>query len=307
METKGIPRQDNFDGFICDSAVKTRITDCVTSAKLKCSMPPHMLLTGAHGTGKNTIAGIIARTLNVPLIKFPGADLREKSQMSVLFDLPEYGGILFVEEIHAVSKEVVEILCPIMEDGFMTSFGDPKLNIYLNSLMVIGATTEPASLVKSLRGRFVVKIDLKPYTTPQMRAILDNMVSKFSGETFTTESLDNIAQRCKFTPQIAENLLRQISDAALAHNVNSVDRAFSDKMFEVMNIDQDGLDNTDREILTALKTNTVLDLSSLAARVNIDEASLTESYEPYLIQKGYLVRNKTERKLTEKGRQFVGQ
>lgn len=297
-----VARPSTFDGFVCDPVVKTRILDCVTAAKMQCTMPPHMLLTGGPGTGKTTIAGIIARTLNVPILKFLGRELRNRAQLSSLYEFPEYGGILFIDEIHSVSKEVAELLYPVMEDGTTNAIGDPSLTIYLNPIMVIGATTEPGSLEKPLRDRFVVKIDIKPYTEEQMLAVVSGMAGKFKGVKYTPAALEEVAKRSKSTPRIAGGLLRQISDTAIARRYDLVCQEFADSTLKSMDIDQDGLDHTDHEILSALKTNSTLGLSTLAAIVGVDEASLTETYEPYLMCHGYLTRTKTGRQLTEKGK-----
>lgn len=296
-----IPRPSSFKNFVCDPLVKTRIQDCLVAAQKKCVMPPHMLFTGGPGTGKTTFANIIAKTLNVPILKFLGRELRSRAQLAKLYEFPEYGGILFIDEIHSVSKEIAEFLYPIMEDGVTTAIGDPQLPIYLNPVMVIGATTEPGSLEKPLLDRFVVKIAIKPYTEEQMLRVVKGMSAKFTGVTYTEDALATIAARSKSTPRIAGGLLYQISDTAIARGVATVTAEFAGKALEAMEIDKDGLDSTDHRILEALKAHQVLGLSTLAAIAGVDESSLLESYEPYLLRKGYLLRTKAGRKLTDSG------
>lgn len=148
--------------YLDDQNQKTQIQDAITAARSKCAMPPHMLFTGVTDPGKSSIASVIARLLNVPMLRFLGKELTSQSQLSRLLEFPEYGGILFLDEIHGVPTAIVELLSHIMDDQTMTAAGDTGLVLYLNPVMVIGTTSVPGVLAKPLVDRFTIKATLRP-------------------------------------------------------------------------------------------------------------------------------------------------
>ena len=299
-----LTRPTDLDGYICDPGLKKRIQDHVVAAKKRGKLPPHMLLSGGPGTGKTTLAMLISRMLNVPVLKFVGTELRKPAQLKDLFEFPASGGILFIDEIHAVSKEVAELLYPVMEDNTMSAIGNAKLQLRLNGVMVIGATTEPGSLAKPLVDRFTVKLSIPAYTTEQMASIVWNMSRKHEVK-YTPEAILNIAALSKGVPRVAGNILFQINDSAVAGDMETVDATYVEKQRLALGISEEGLDRTDVAILRALAESSVIGLDLLATIVGEDPGWIAGVCEPYLIRKGYITRTRSGRSLTPKGRELA--
>jgi Holliday junction DNA helicase RuvB len=297
-------RPTDLDGYVCDPGLKKRLQDHVTAAKKRGKLPPHILLSGGPGTGKTTLALLIARMLNVPVLKFVGTELRKPVQLKDLFSFPESGGILFIDEIHAVSKEVAELLYPVMEDNTMSAIGNSKLQLRLNSVMVIGATTEPGTLEKPLVDRFTVKLSIPAYTTEQLASIVWNMAQRHEVK-YTPEAILSIAALSKGVPRVAGNLLFQINDSAVANDVTSVDEAYVAMQRQALGISAEGLDHTDAAILRALAEVPTMGLDLLATIVGEDPSWISGVCEPYLIRKGYITRTRMGRSLTDKGRELA--
>jgi len=297
-----VPRPSSFEGYTCDPILKARLTEHIAAAKIKGVLPPHMLFSGGPGTGKTTIAMIMAKTLNLPVFRFIGQELKKASQLKEILRTPDCGAMLFIDEIHSVSKEIMELLYPIMEDRAMSSPTDPTLTIYLNPIIVVGATTEPGSLEKPLLDRFTLKFVIPSYTTPQMVDIVGSMVTKMNQCNYTSAAVEAIARRSKNVPRIAGNLIFQVNDSALANAVKVVNDGFVKEVMDRNGITDDGLDGTDRKIIETLQQHETLGLDTLSTFIGEDANWISKVYEPYLLQHGYLLRSKTGRTLTTKGK-----
>jgi len=245
---------------------------------------------------------IMAKTLNLPLFKFVGQELKKPEQLKELLKTPDCGAMLFIDEIHSVSKEIAELLYPIMEDRQVQSPTDPTLTIYLNPLIVVGATTEPGALAKPLIDRFTLKFTIPAYTGMQMIEIVKGMVSKMGAANYTNDAIIALAKRCKNVPRIAGNLIFQVNDYAIANKVAEVTDSEVKEVMDRNGVTDDGLDGTDRKIIEILQQHDTLGLDALSAFVGEDSNWIAKVYEPYLLQRGYLLRGKTGRSLTQKGK-----
>lgn len=296
-----VPRPSSFDGYTCDPILKTRLLEHIQAARVKGVLPPHMLFSGQAGTGKTTVAMIMAKTLNLPIFRFIGCELKKPAQLKELLKAPDCGAMLFIDEIHSISKEISELLYPIMEDRQMSSSTDPTLTIYLNPLIVIGATTEPGSLEKPLLDRFTLKFTIPQYTGMQMIAIVKEMAAKMAAVTYTSDAIIAVAKRSKNVPRVAGNLIFQMNDSAIANNVPLITYAFVKEVMDRNGVTDDGLDGTDRKIIESLQQYDTLGLSTLSSLVGEDPDWISKVYEPYLMQRGYLLRTPRGRTLTVRG------
>jgi Holliday junction DNA helicase RuvB len=297
-----VPRPSTFDGYTCDPTLKARLQEHIAAARIKGVLPPHMLFSGQPGTGKTTIAMIMAKTLGLPVFKYVGQELKKASQMKELLKTPESGAMLFIDEIHSVSKEVAELLYPIMEDRQMASPTDSTLTLYLNPIIVVGATTEPGSLEKPLLDRFSLKFTIPAYTDLQMIEIVETMVGKMGSCPYNMAAIMAIALRSKNVPRLAGNLIYQVNDYALVNNIKEVGHEIVSEVLTRNGITEDGLDETDRKIIETLQQHDTLGLNTLATFIGEDPAWVSKVYEPYLMRTGYLTRGQRGRQLTDKGR-----
>jgi len=296
-----VPRPSRFGDLTFDPTLKTRLIEHIQAAKVKGVLPPHMLFSGQPGTGKTTVAMIMAKTLNLPVFRFIGCELKKSAQLKELLKAPDCGAMLFIDEIHSISKEISELLYPIMEDRQMSSPTDPTLTIYLNPLIVIGATTEPGGLEKPLLDRFTLKFTIPQYTGMQMIEIAKGMALKMSALNYTSDAIIAIAKRSKNVPRIAGNLIFQVNDSAIANNVTTITYGFVKEVMDRNGVTDDGLDCTDRKIIESLQQHDILGLSTLSSLVGEDPDWISKVYEPYLMQKGYLLRTPKGRTLTARG------
>ena len=209
----------------------------------------------------------------------------------------------FTHNCHSVSKEVAELLYPVMEDGILPAKGNARLQLQLSPLMVIGATTEPGSLAQPLLDRFTVKMRIPEYTPEQMVEIVRGMAKGMAGATFGDYALQRIAQRSRGTPRVAGGLLTQVVASAIANGVSHVTEEFVSNVSQTMGIDANGMDRTDAAVLKALATSASgMGLETLAMIVQEDPAWVARSCEPFLIRQGYMLRTKSGRVLTEAGK-----
>ena len=306
-----VPRPSSFDEYVCDLSLRTRLLEHIKAAKMKGVLPPHMLFSGQPGTGKTTLAMILANTLNLPIFKFIGYELKKPAQLKELLKSPDCGAMLFIDEIHSCTKEIMELLYPIMEDRAMQSPTDPRLTIYLNPLIVVGATTEPGSLEKPLIDRFTLKFTIPPYTGMQMINIIKGMVAKMGSVQYTNDAIIALAKRCKNVPRIAGNLIFQVNDSVIANNIRTDPQGYlvatEQYVVDVMGrngITDEGLDGTDRKIIEALQQHNTLGLMTLATFIGEDPDWISKVYEPYLLQRGYILRGPRGRSLTDKGKEI---
>ncbi len=293
-------RPRTLDEYVGQEAIKANLRVFTQAAKGRGEPLDHTLLYGAPGLGKTTLAGILAQEMGVRIKATSGPALERPIDLLVVLSSLEPGDVLFIDEIHRLSRVIEEILYPAMEDfTFDRVVGKGQAErtrkIKLPPFTLIGATTRGGNLSAPLRGRFGIPLHLDHYTAAELAAIVRRSAGLTATEV-TDDGTEEIARRSRGTPRVANRLLRRVRDFAQVEGQGVVTRDIADYALGRLGVDARGLDEVDRRILDALviklKGNPV-GLETLAAMVNEESANLEEVYEPYLLQMGFI--NRTPR------------
>ncbi len=296
-----------FDDYIGQEKIKSNLEIYIKAAMEREEPIDHVLLYGPPGLGKTTLAGIIAnemhRSMKIvsgPAIEYPGEIL------AIIKQLPR-GGVLFVDEIHRLSKPVEEALYSVMEDfafdavienGEQTSVR----RIHLDRFTLIGATTRAGLLSAPLRDRFGIVHRMEYYTPEELARIVTGSAKKLNIDRIDSSGALEIGNCSRGTPRIANRILRRVRDYAQVRHDGSITKDVVDEALLLLDIDQKGLDLTDRAILTTMITKFSggpVGLDTLAASVGEDPGTIEDVYEPYLVKSGFLNRTPRGRTVTD--------
>jgi len=257
----------------------------------------HILLSGPPGLGKTTLAHIVANAMGVNIKNTSGPTIEKAGDLAGLLTTLERGDVLFIDEIHALSRVIEEYLYPAMEDyklDIIIDQGPNARSVRLNlpKFTLIGATTRSGMISAPLRSRFGMPLRLDYYTADDLQSIVQRSAG-LMGVDIDAEGALEIAGRSRGTPRIANNLLRWTRDYAQVRAGNRVTREVADAALTMRDIDRDGLDETDKRILETLVHRFgggPVGLNSLAVAIGEDPGTLEDVNEPYLIMQGYLKR-----------------
>jgi len=296
------PRQ--LVDYIGQDAVKSNLSIAITAARQRNEALDHVLLYGPPGLGKTTLANIVATEMGVRIKTTSGPAIERPGDMvATLTQLKEHD-ILFVDEIHRLSRVVEEVLYPAMEDFFVSWVIDKGLkarsmNLGIKPFTLIGATTRYGMISAPMRDRFGSVHRLEFYDEEAMRTIITRSarILNISAE---PDGLFEIAKRARGTPRIANRLLRQVRDFAQVVADNVITLEVAQEALARLEVDGLGLDKLDHQVLGSIieKFNGgPVGLNTLAASINEETETIEDVYEPYLLQLGFLER-------TSRGRKF---
>jgi Holliday junction DNA helicase RuvB len=306
-------RPRRFADFVGQMTVKEQLQIFVQAAKNRSEPLDHVLLAGPPGLGKTTLAGIIAIELGVNVHTTSGPALERKVDVAGILTNLQEGDVLFVDEIHRLNAAVEEVLYPAMEDfeiDVMIGEGPAARSIRLSvtPFTLIGATTRTGLLTTPLRDRFGVWQRLEYYAEEDLAAIvrrsagiLDTLVED--------EAALQIAKRARGTPRVANRLLRRVRDYAEVRHQGEVTVEICLAALELFQVDSQGLDRLDRDILRAIVEKFdggPVGLDTLAVALGEEADTLQDVYEPYLIMRGFLKRTPRGRVLTSSGYRHCG-
>ncbi len=299
-------RPKGFDEFIGQQKIVDNFKVFIGAALKRGDSLDHTLLTGPPGLGKTTLSNIIAKEMRVPIKITSGPVLEKPGDLAGVLTNLEPKSVLFIDEIHRLNPVVEEYLYSAMEDFVIDIVIDSgpaarSVQIKLPKFTLIGATTRAGLLTAPLRDRFGIKVKLDYYTPDILQKIVIRSAKLLNISIEPYAALE-IAKRSRGTPRIANRLLKRTRDFADYQNKNIIDVNIAQFALNALDIDEDGLDDMDKQILLTLidKFNgKPVGLKSLAISVNEDPDTLEEVYEPFLIQKGFLIRTPRGREATE--------
>ncbi len=296
-ETERSLRPDNLDEYIGQEKAKESLKVYIEAAKGRGDVLDHVLLYGPPGLGKTTLSAIIANELGVNIRVTSGPAIEKQGDLAALLTNLNENDVLFIDEIHRLSRQVEEILYPAMEDfalDIIIGKGPSAQSIHLPipHFTLIGATTRAGQLTTPLRDRFGVLLKLELYTVEELAEIVTRS-ARILGVPIDNEGALEIASRSRGTPRIANRLLKRVRDFAQVKYDGKINLQTASSALNMLEIDELGLDNTDRKMLETIihaYGGGPVGLETLAATVGEEAITIEDVYEPYLLQIGYLSR-----------------
>lgn len=306
-------RPRRLNEYIGQDQVKGNLEIFIQAALGRGDVLDHVLLSGPPGLGKTTLANIIAAELGVNLRVTSGPAIERPGDLAAILTNLTDRDVLFIDEIHRLSRSVEEILYSAMEDyalDIMIGKGPSarSVRIDLPKFTLIGATTRAGALASPLRDRFGMLCRLEYYTPQQLAVIVDRSAQLLEIEIDNIGSHE-IACRSRGTPRIANRLLKRVRDYAQVKGDGVIDKATADDALKRLHIDQCGLDRIDRMILETIVQKFgggPVGLDTLAAAVSEETETLEDMYEPYLMQQGFLQRTSRGRIATQAAYEILG-
>lgn len=312
-ETELSLRPKTLDDYIGQEKAKDNLSIYIKAAKQRHESLDHVLLYGPPGLGKTTLSGIIAHEMGVNLRVTSGPAIEKQGDLVAILTSLNEGDVLFIDEIHRLSRNIEEILYPAMEDfslDIILGKGPSARSIRLDvpHFTLVGATTRSGQLTAPLRDRFGVLLRLELYTPEELGRIIMRSAGILGIETDKEGALE-IASRSRGTPRIANRLLRRVRDIAQVEFDGVISLEVAQKALERFEIDELGLDEFDRKMLMTIITNYgggPVGLETLAAAVGEEAVTIEDVYEPYLMQIGFLARTPRGRCVTPLGYEHLG-
>lgn len=305
-EVENCLRPKCLDDYIGQEKVKANLHIYIESAKKRGESLDHVLLYGPPGLGKTTLSSIIANEMGVNIRTTSGPAIEKQGDLAAILTNLADGDVLFIDEIHRLSRAVEEILYPAMEDYALDIIigkgpSARSIRLPLPKFTLIGATTRAGQLTTPLRDRFGVIQKLELYTTEELATIVKRSAGILE-ISITEDGARQIAARSRSTPRIANRLLKRIRDFALVMGDGTITSEIAAYGLSALEIDELGLDNVDRQMLEAIIKfygGGPVGLETLAATIGEEAITIEDVYEPYLMQIGFLSRTPRGRCVTK--------
>lgn len=299
-------RPSSLDEYIGQTAIKENLKVFIEAAKSRNESLDHCLFYGPPGLGKTTLAGVIAAEMGVNIKVTSGPTIEKPGDMAAILNNLSDGDILFIDEIHRLNRQVEEVLYPAMEDfaiDIMIGKGQTARSIRLDlpHFTLVGATTRAGLLTAPLRDRFGVVNRLEYYTIDELKNIIIRSAGVLKAP-IDKDGATELSRRSRGTPRLANRLLKRVRDFAQVKYDGIITREVVDYSLDLLEVDKEGLDKNDRNILFTIIEKYgggPVGLDTLAASLGEDAGTLEDVYEPYLIFNGFINRTPRGRMVTE--------
>ena len=306
-------RPQLLEDYIGQAKAKAMLKIYIEAAKARGEALDHLLFYGPPGLGKTTLAGIIANEMNVNMKITSGPAIEKPGEMAAILNNLQEGDVLFVDEIHRLNRQVEEVLYPAMEDyaiDIMIGKGASARSIRLDlpKFTLVGATTRAGMLTAPLRDRFGVVTRMEYYTVEELKMIILRS-AKVLEVGIDENGAYAMARRSRGTPRLANRLLKRVRDFAQVKYDGYITEEVADYALDLLDVDKEGLDQTDRGILLAMIGKFgggPVGLETLAASIGEDPGTIEDVYEPYLLKNGFIQRTPRGRVVTDAAYAHLG-
>ena len=306
-------RPQLLDDYIGQAKAKEMLNVYIRAARERGDALDHVLFYGPPGLGKTTLAGIIANEMGVNIKITSGPAIEKPGEMAAILNNLQEKDVLFVDEIHRLNRQVEEVIYPAMEDyaiDIMIGKGATARSIRLDlpKFTLVGATTRAGMLTAPLRDRFGVVHRMEYYTTEELVTIIKRSARVLEVGIDEAGALA-LARRSRGTPRLANRLLKRVRDFAQVKYDGDITKEVADYALDLLDVDKEGLDQTDRELLLTIVNKFAggpVGLDTLAASVGEDAGTIEDVYEPYLLKNGFIQRTPKGRIVTEKAYIHLG-
>ena len=306
-------RPQLLEDYIGQAKAKEMLKIYIEAAKARGEALDHLLFYGPPGLGKTTLAGIIANEMNVNMKITSGPAIEKPGEMAAILNNLQEGDILFVDEIHRLNRQVEEVLYPAMEDyaiDIMIGKGASARSIRLDlpKFTLVGATTRAGMLTAPLRDRFGVVTRMEYYMVEELKMIILRS-AKVLEVGIDENGAYAMARRSRGTPRLANRLLKRVRDFAQVKYNGYITEEVADYALDLLDVDKEGLDQTDRGILLAMIGKFgggPVGLETLAASIGEDPGTIEDVYEPYLLKNGFIQRTPRGRVVTDAAYAHLG-
>ncbi len=306
-------RPKRLSDFIGQRQVVSNLKTFIDAAKNRKEPLDHVLLSGPPGLGKTTLAHIVANELGVGIRTTSGPAIERKGDIAAILTALEPGDVLFIDEIHRLSRVVEELLYSAMEDFALDIIqgqgpSAKSIRLSLQRFTMVGATTRTGLLTSPLRDRFGVSFRLEFYRPEDLEEVIRRSAKALSIP-IDDEGAKEIARRSRGTPRIANRLLRRVRDFAQVDGDGKIDRKIADHALLKMEVDREGLDIMDRKILRVIVEKFQggpVGVDTISASISEERDTIEDVYEPFLLQQGFLKRTSRGRVATPAAYKHLG-